>query len=100
MENKHKELLNILFGKLNEINNQLKDFVNMYEKYSEEIENKYNVSSKLDNERTIANWFSDKLIKVIEKRIAPVPMKLTEHYIKTPLMLKKNKYKEINIKNL
>ncbi|WP_027121495.1 hypothetical protein [Mycoplasma leonicaptivi] len=69
MENKHKELLNILFDKLNEINNQLKDFVNMYEKYSEEIENNYNVSSQLDNERTIADWFSDKLIKVIEKTL-------------------------------
>ncbi|WP_322911018.1 hypothetical protein [Mycoplasmopsis felis] len=90
MENKHKELLNILFGKLNEINNQLKDFVNMYEKYSEEIENNYNVSSQLDNERTIADWFSDKLIKVIEKNIAPVRMKLTEHYIKTPSIFKKN----------
>ncbi|WAM00662.1 hypothetical protein NWE60_04195 [Mycoplasmopsis felis] len=91
MENKHKELLNILFGKLNEINNQLKDFVNMYEKYSEEIENNYNVSSQLDNERTIANWFSDKLIKLIEKKsIAPVAMKLTEHYIKTPSIFKKN----------
>ncbi|BBU47603.1 hypothetical protein [Mycoplasmopsis felis] len=69
MENKHKELLNILFGKLNEINNQLKDFVNMYEKYSEEIENNYNVSGQLDNERTIADWFSDKLIKVIKKTL-------------------------------
>ncbi|WP_416322417.1 hypothetical protein O7983_000437 [Mycoplasmopsis felis] len=90
MENKHKGLLNILFGKLNKINNQLKDFVNMYEKYSEEIENNYNVSSQLDNERTIADWFSDKLIKLIEKSIAPVPMKLTEHYIKTPSIFKKN----------
>ncbi|WP_416321763.1 hypothetical protein [Mycoplasmopsis felis] len=40
----------------------------MYERYSEEVKNNYNVSSKLDNERTVANWFSDNLIKVIEKK--------------------------------
>ncbi|WP_416322420.1 hypothetical protein O7983_000439 [Mycoplasmopsis felis] len=57
MENNHKELLNILFDKLHLINDKLKDFVNMYEGYSEEVKNNYNVSSQLDNERTVANWF-------------------------------------------